>query len=344
MVFNVIHDKVTWDNMYNMISSCNRDVYFTYDYCKLYDDIGEGIANSAIFIGDKGQRLVYPFLLKKINGYETDQQFYDIESCYGYGGPIVESYNEQDMRDFEEHFCCWCLNNNVVAEFIRFYPILNNQVCFKQNILIEKNRSTVYIDLEKGIESIWKDSISSKNRNMIRKAEKLGVKVKEGNSFEKFIEIYLATMESLGATQYYYFNKQYFENLFKLGHDKMFLLEATVDSEIISSAVFLCSDDYISYHLAGSNHNFLGHAPNNLLLFKAIQLACQRGYKRFHLGGGTKETLEDSLFKFKKSFSKETCDFYIGKRIHNQNIYMKLINEWQKMNNKEVKLFLQYNY
>ena len=55
--------------------------------------------------------------------------------------------------------------------------------------------------------------------------------------------------------------------------------------------------------------------------------------------------MKDPLFKFKSGFSKENRKFYIGKKIHNQEIYDQIISIWEKNNpNKIDKRLLKYRY
>lgn len=67
--------------------------------------------------------------------------------------------------------------------------------------------------------------------------------------------------------------------------------------------------------------------------------------KYFHFGGGVSSDMKDPLFKFKSGFSKENRKFYIGKKIHNQEIYDQIISIWEKNNpNKIDKRLLKYRY
>ena len=340
MCFCVIHNKENWDNQLSLITPPNKDIYYTYEYCYLHQVNGDGEVKAAVFKGANGSIILYPFIIKPIHGYDTDFQYYNIESVYGYGGPIVENFNESDMKKFEELFHSWCIEKNIVAEFIRFHPLLCNERYFNYLILKEKNRDTVYINIEEGIDIIWNRSITSKNRNMIRKAIKEDIKVSISKNYEGFIKIYGSTMKKLGADEYFLFSNKYFELLYKI--DNFVLLEAKKDEKTIASAVFLYSEDYLNYHLAGSDENYLHLAPNNLLLFRAIEFGWDKGLKKFHLGGGTTNSEEDSLFKFKKSFSTNRSEFFTGKRIHNKLKYDYFMNEWKKKNNLEPRLFLQY--
>jgi len=63
-------------------------------------------------------------------------------------------------------------------------------------------------------------------------------------------------------------------------------------------------------------------AASNLLLFEVALWAKRRGIKYFHLGGGYQPN--DSLFKFKASFSPQQEQYYIGKVIHHPEYYQYL--------------------
>jgi hypothetical protein len=58
------------------------------------------------------------------------------------------------------------------------------------------------------------------------------------------------------------------------------------------------------YHLSGTYSDAMAMAPNNLLLWEAARWGCRNGFTTFHLGGGTSDSPDDSLFRFKSSFSK----------------------------------------
>ncbi|MCX7748440.1 MAG: GNAT family N-acetyltransferase [Clostridia bacterium] len=342
MFFNVTSNKAEWDNHFHSFDASHKDIYFSYDYCHLHEANGDGLAKAARFHGSNGMTLLYPFMLKPIHGYLSEHPYFDIESAYGYGGPMVQNFNTSDMEDFEELFHQWCLDHFVVAEFIRFHPLTGNHLFFSREIQVAKNRSTVYIDLEKGIDYIWNHAISSKNRNMIRKAERAGIGIYSTTDFDTFTNLYIKTMDRLSADPSYYFTEPYFKELFKLQNRCIFLLQAVLNDKTIACAVFLYGGEYLHYHLAASDPEYLGYAPNNLLIYKAIEAGYERGLKKFHLGGGLTALEEDTLYKFKKSFSKDSGEFYIGKRIHNAPQYHYFMGEWKKKTGMEPTRFLQY--
>lgn len=333
------YDK-NWNLLLKEMPINMQDIYYTSEYYKMHEINGDGRSKLFYYTDNQGNIGLYPFILNKIEGYDLDHDYYDIETAYGYGGPIVNSHDDIFLKRFEESFVEFCNDNNIVAEFVRFHPLIQNENIFKENMQVIHNRSTVYLDLTKGIDRIWNEDIKSKNRNVIRKAEKSGINIRISNNFDIFVSIYNETMHKVHAGDYYYFNDKYYENIKDNSH--FILLEAVRESRVIATAIFIGYGKYFHYHLAGSVKDELKYSPNNLLIWEAIKFAADKGYKMMHFGGGLTDSLDDNLFKFKSSFSKEYADFYIGKRIHNKEIYRYLIEQWEKKNNRKSNILLQY--
>ena len=189
------------------------------------------------------------------------------------------------------------------------------------------SRHTVALDLSE--DDIWMHQISSKNRNMIRKAEKEGVVIVESDDYETFRQLYNGTMSDLHAEDFYFFPPNYYKEYKLAFKDKSLLCLAMYDGKVIAGSMFMYSDDYAHYHLSARDRGYSRYAANNLILWYGIQKAKERGCKWLHFGGGTTEEDEDSLLKFKKEFSKALFEFWIGKRVHNQVIYDQIVEQWK---------------
>lgn len=330
-------DDYRWDEYLNLCQPNQQDIYFTSQYCKLYET-DESKAKLFVLKQDKFIGL-YPFLIKRIQGYHKDN-LYDIETPYGYGGPITNTEDEGFNRLFEKRFQQFCCESNIIAEFIRFHPFMNNHHLFKENIWVTCNRKTVVVNVEKDIEEIWNNDISSKNRNVIRKAIKNELTVDFTNDYEPFIEIYNKTMAKVRASDNYIFDKAYYNQIKANKNCKLMVVKK--NNEIIAGGIFMGLGEYFHYHLSGSQKEFLNFSPNNLMIWEAIKFAHNNGFKKFHLGGGASDNENDSLFKFKNSFSKDICNFYIGKRIHNEYEYNCLIEQWKKKTGEKPNILLSY--
>lgn len=332
-------NDLEWNTYIFKMPYMYQDIYFTREYMLLYENNGDGVGQLFVYCEDDNVA-IYPYLLNEIDGYDLLENYFDIQTAYGYGGPLISNLDESFRTNFEQEFLKYCLENNIVAEFVRFHPYMENQNVFKEKMDVIHNRMTVCLDLEPTIDEIWKNSINSKNRNMIRKAEKNMLYIDYEKDIKAFRELYEGTMDKVSATGYYYFEDSYYEEMMNDDHYRM--ISVKKDNRIIASAIFMCFGYYMHYHLAGSDKAYLSYAPNNLLLWEAIKYAKKEGCQLFHFGGGLEDDIENPLFKFKSAFSKQYLDFYIGKRVHNQKIYSSLIKSWEEKNKKEARLLLQY--
>jgi lipid II:glycine glycyltransferase (peptidoglycan interpeptide bridge formation enzyme) len=96
----------------------------------------------------------------------------------------------------------------------------------------------------------------------------------------------------------------------------------------------------------GRNLDFLKIPSTNLLYTKVAEWAKERGFHSVNIGGGRTNSDDDSLFKFKKNFSQQLRPFYIGKRIHRDDVYRELIERYRTLHGQEkfqeVKHLLQF--
>ena len=329
---SIITDK--WNQYLTNYNSYQNDIYYCEEYVKLYETQNSKALCAICF--DNMNILLMPFIRKEIEGY------FDFETPYGYGGPISNSDNadwislalfEMKLLFEREKFVCG---------FIRFHPLLENAKYFENCVQTIFDRNTVVINTEKSETEIWENQIISKNRNMIKKAEKNGLVYKAEYDFESlpdFIKLYNSTMERVGAESFYFFKEDYYYSLVNNFRGKAFLGTVRKDDELICAALFMYLQDYGHYHLEGSNHMYSSLGANNLLLWKTALEMKKLGVKRFHLGGGYNSDSNNSLLKFKKSFSNNLMDFYIGKWIFNEEKYLELKEEWAENNPDKVEKF-----
>lgn len=250
---------------------------------------------------------------------------FDWATPYGYGGPLIAGTpSKQWMEDFRRKMNDICSDNGVVTTFFRFHPLLQNQ-CYVENVFdVRYLKKTVYMDTS-DTETIFRN-MTPNSRNMIRKAEKNGVRIihDRGQRIEDFIQVYEATMTNRNAQDYYYFEREYFDFLLQNFADHMTVFYAVYGEQIVSASIFFYNERYMHYHLSGTLPQFRNLAATNLLLYEAAKWAAGQKIRRFHLGGGVAN--EDSLLSFKKHFNRNgLLDFCIGRQIHMPGEYEKLL-------------------
>ena len=340
-----------WDDILYSFPKIFQDIYFTKKYLKLYESDKEKAL--CLFCHEKDKIMLFPFLRRKIADY------FDFETAYGYGGPVSNTaevdWNQRAFGTMHDYL----KEHDYLCGFTRFHPLLSNE-CFVRNknhcsdedcIQILYDRQTIAIDTSKGEDDIWNNQIHSKNRNMIRKAEKNYLEYKaeyDFASYSEFINLYLSTMSRLSADSFYFFDNDYFEKIKANFRGASFLGTVRFEGKLICAAIFLYSEKYGHYHLEGSDRNYSNLGANNFLLWKTACEMCKLGIHEFHLGGGTNSSLDNPLFKFKKSFSKNEKQFFIGKQIFDLNQYNKICQNWEEHNPDKTgsyrNILLKYRY
>src|SRR5439155_16485764 len=105
------------------------DVYHLPAFHRVHEVDGQGTAQA--LIAEEGKEsLLHPFMLRRIDrvGSEAlDRVAYDLETVNGYTGPLATTDDPAFLRGVWEGFHEWCVDRGVVAEFVRFHPLLENQ-------------------------------------------------------------------------------------------------------------------------------------------------------------------------------------------------------------------------
>ncbi len=341
MYATVTASSQEWNAHLARFSPEYRDIYFTHDWHDLFArDVGAE-PRAFLFEGARGTRVLYPFLLRKIPACLSESPLFACESAYGYGGPLTEAPDPADLAMADEAICNWARSNGVVAEFVRFHPLLDTHRWLRQDMLVEDNRPTVTVPLDAPWEELFLRFSPAKRRN-IRKADKTGVIVSSGEDFDGFWRLYEATMRRLAAVRFYHFPGEHRARLERLVRSSGFLLEARISGRLVGAAIFLRSAGFLHFHLGGSDAAFLGAAPNDRLMAEAIRLGLETGARAIHLGGGATTSVDDTLLRFKKGFSPTLTVFRTGKRIHQQTLHDRLLRRWQEASGVSSPLFLGY--
>ncbi len=322
-----LDDEMEWNKIVG--SFTNHDVYYLSSYVKGFKLHGDG--EPLLIYFSHGDTRAMNVVMKR-DVAESDHfknvlppnTFYDFSTPYGYGGWVVEG---NGLTFLEAVYSKFCSENNIVSEFVRFHPVLDNGLQMRKVYETVDLGPTVQIDLSEP-EAVWLN-LSGKNRNQIRKAKKLGVSIEYGFSnqlMQKFKQMYTATMDGQGADPYYYFLDTFFTSIVQDLGDNVLIFYALYEVVIISMALIIFCNGQMHYHLSGSDRTYRNCAGTNLLLYEAALWGSYNGFKTFHLGGGVGGQ-KDSLYKFKRSFNPSSKNvFRIGKKIFNGGIYKQLVD------------------
>ena len=336
-----------WNAYLEWFDEKSKDIYYEEEYVKLYERDG---IKALCIIGCEGSNIViFPFLRGEIDGH------YDMETPYGYGGPISNSNDSRWVNDTLKSIWDYLRREGYICSFIRFHPLLSNERLFLQtgefgpDIIYD--RQTVSIDLSKGEQDIWNDQMKPTCRNKVRKAQKCGLYYRSDfdmSDIHDFISLYIDTMKRLNAEPFYFFSEEYFVRLVKSLKGSVFVGRIEKDERLVCASLFMYKGSYGHYHLSGSNEDYLRLGANNLLLWGAACELRRLGITEFHLGGGYDGSDNNSLLAFKRSFSDNTHSFYIGKSIFDSEMYSTICSKWRERNPLKKELYedrlLMYRY
>ncbi len=314
-----IAEAQEWDAIVR--SFAEYDVYYLSGYVKAFEIHGDGNPE-LLYYESEGLRAIYVYMKRRIA-----DGLYDAVTPYGYGGVLFDGeVTTEALESFREAFEEQMQEAHIICNFVRYHPVLANAIPMKGISKVIDLGKTVAMDLESP-EVIW-SNIHSKNRNMIRKAEKNGIEILHGQGMklmDQFIDIYNATMQKDNAEEYYYFKRPFYESIDRDLHDNYEMFYAMYEGRPIAMSIMIFANGRLNYHLSGSDIEYRNLAPSNLLLYKAALWGCEQGMKTFHLGGGVGSG-EDNLFKFKIAFNKNSdYQFSIGKQVFDHNQYRKLV-------------------
>lgn len=325
-----IYDNEKWDSVVKSFK--NYDVYYLSGYSKAFHLHGDG-EPILIYYEDSNIRAINTVMIRDI---EKDVNFinklpscsyFDITTPYGYGGFLIEGkITEECIKHLDDEFSTFFKSKGVISEFVRFHPILKNDEVLDGVYEISRLGKTISMDLNSK-EQIW-NNMTSKNHNMVRKAQKAGVEIFWGRNLElfgEFIQQYNTIMERDGAKRYYFFEKDFYSSILNDLKYNALIFYAIYKKRIIAMSIILFANQQMHYHLSASDINYRQLAPTNLLLYEAALWGYEIGCKTFHLGGGV-GSREDNLYKFKSAFNRNSYNtFNIGRKIFDEYKYKELV-------------------
>lgn len=339
MPFQVINfsDKKTWD----MFVGNRADIYYQHCYAASFKSIEDG--QPQLWIMDEEGLLVFQTVfirdIAKIPVFAhtlCQGELFDASTPYGYGGPTITFKNKKRLdevsagrlmkayfRSVEEY----CHENNIICEFIRFHPLEKNHLLCSRFCRIRYSRKTIAMRLSCG--DLLAEEITAERRRNIRKAIRNKIAIEfdwKASHIADFYAIYFKTMKKNNAEDYYYFSFEFFRDTILSVKNNALLVCAYYENKMISGAIFLIGMGTMHCHFSATDPDYLHLNAASLVIFKAAEWGKEMHLACMHLGGGHSEDIEDSLLRFKKSFSRNSSlDFYTGQRIYNQKLYEEMV-------------------
>ena len=326
-MLKIVQDKINWQNIFSKTK--DKSVLCSYTYVKAASELEEGGEACLAVFSINNNFVVHPYIKRKINGFE----YFDIISVYDFGGFWFNCESRKDkielIKEFDKAFTEYCINNLILCEFIRLNPFFDHSLLLKSEYIVEHVKDNIILDLsDKSFEQIYKDFSPTRRNKIYQGIKKNNLTLVKENDINKFIDIYYKNLDRLSASQFYYFSKSFFKKCINF-FDVFYVYDQ--NNEISGGHIYL--KDYNKYfvYLTAGVTNKLGLRPNCFCYYNTIKIAQEKKYKVFHFGGGS-----ESLYDYKKSFSKEIIPYYTVKKIFDKKLYKKVVNQTKLRENEDV--------
>lgn len=308
---------------------CDRgkDIHFVPEYARGFEKHEGGTVSVYRHRSSFGE-VSHLFIRRKIpvSGFE---EYSDILTPYGYGGPIVERCDPNREKELAQEyrlaFDRYCKEEKIICNFTRFHPLFQNHIlfsgCYDEVTAI---RDIVIVDLSK---DVFCEEFEKEARRYYRKYDGIfHVRLDpECVHLKDFIDIYYDTMDKNAAKPFYYFQRSYFEELVKRNEGHVFLCHAFMGDKIIASKLLLAEGDAVYSQFGGTRKGCYEYNAYSYLFAKYLLEIEKTGkYRWAVLGGGVSNRKDDGVLRFKKHFSRSLYPFYIGKRVYNREAYEKI--------------------
>lgn len=202
----------------------------------------------------------------------------------------------------------------------------------------DRENFTFFMDLRKGGENVWKETVKSKTRNQVRKAEKSGFQTKIGGEelLDDFYSVISEAWRDLGTPTH---SKNFYRNILReLNGEPSFnskLIVLYLNGKPASGACLIFNDEVIHHPYAATlkQHNKL--SLNNGLYWKIIEFAANSGISFFDLG---RSRTSQGTFDFKKSWGAQEIQLYYYylntdkvENMEDSTVAKTLIAVWKKL-------------
>lgn len=319
-----IHDHVRWNKI--LESFQDADIYYNRQYFLSALKLDPGEPFLFYYRDDYGE-VAYPFIKRQL--MKASNSYYDTTTPFGYGGPILNAVKNSGelIKNFRKKFSDFCMEENIIAEFIRFHPWKENALLFQEDLTILPLYETYSLDLKGHFPELLQNLEEKKGTlETEEKEEPIVKKLGTVRHMFEFLVLYYSSIRRKEETDsYYFFTNDYFEALISAQGPNLHLFGAYYQNKLVTACYVLTTEDVIYHHLEGSLDEPGVPAAMKELLLKIAEWGAENYYHSFRLGGDYKGDPAQSDNIKKEISNSDPVTFYIGHKIHNETIYKELV-------------------
>jgi hypothetical protein len=248
-----------------------------------------------------GHRFTFPFVSEVRDGRMQ------ASSIYGYAGVAFDGDRVIGVDEVRDQIKKALAEAGFAKAFIRWGVEHRTSKFFSGDV--EFSAPVRMIPLLDGVDNVFMGGECSTHRSQVARGKKSGIMAVIQSAPDyvdliKFRDMYVRTMDRVGADEKYFFSEEYFARLAGLGHR---LVQVQTEK---SKALFLAGSGpgpMAYYHLSAREKN--AHNTEIHMIFdKAVEWALDQGMTDICLGGGHVQAgadpEQDSLYLFKSRIGR----------------------------------------
>jgi FemAB-related protein (PEP-CTERM system-associated) len=217
-----------------------------------------------------------------------------------YGGPAAA--NDRARRALDEAAVAQAVESRV--DHLEYRSLSPRHPDWEHSDLYVTFRKAIDPDVEKNLQEIPR-----KQRAMVRKGIKAGLKSEIDEGVERFFPAYSQSVHRLGTPV---FSKRYFQVLREVFGADCEVLTVTLDGALVASVMsFYFRDEVLPYY-GGGTEEAREVAGNDFMYWELMRRACERGMRVFDYGRSKRGT---GSFDFKKNWGFEAQPLHYEYRL-----------------------------
>jgi lipid II:glycine glycyltransferase (peptidoglycan interpeptide bridge formation enzyme) len=167
------------------------------------------------------------------------------------------------------------------------------------------------VSLEGDLEEV-RSKMDRNGRYNLRYAEKSAVTVRIGQNeddLKDFYRLTVATRIRLNLLpQPYHFFRSIYQHIIIPGHG--YLLLAELNGKVIAANMYFCFKDTFIHEFSAQDRKYSKYRPNYLIIWKAMELACNNSYHYYNFGRTNPENQPLAAFKKHWGSEEKTLSYY----------------------------------
>jgi lipid II:glycine glycyltransferase (peptidoglycan interpeptide bridge formation enzyme) len=285
-------DKAEWNVV--LEKSKHATLFHTLKWLKIQKEV-LGLDEKLIILKEKNPLAIFPFFIKK-----------KIFTIYGsplpetgafYGGPVLVEQKEKLLKECLRPF----ENLGTLTSFFMKTPNKYDISFFHPNYEVEPIKNYI-VELDTPLEVLWK-KLESRTRRAVKKAQRSKVRIEMG-SIEQLDEYYKIVLHLAERNRIVPLPRLFYERV--LSEIENIFLIAYHHENLIAGGIFPIFKDTVLYWDGASYSKYWKYQANSLIFWRLIELAKERGLRRYDLGGAGIPTIT----KFKRGWGGKEVYYY----------------------------------